>query len=180
MEMLGHSNKKFKNIFPNYQLFRDWYVSLPISDDSEDVPSEKTFSLIAYEYNDSTVNFSEESFKEHFAIDLYTYYKEFEETTKSIIDLMKLTDEDISVADSMIINTADIPEHLASTNAETVDFVSSQQKHINKKGVLQVKKEQLSNKRILTVKTFLKRFKHLFIKILSPAYNLVVSEPEEV
>ena len=178
MEMLGNKTEIFKNVFPTYRDFKEWYIELPLSENNE-VPSEKTFTLIAYEYNDSHIAFSVESFKQHFAIDLYTFYKEFEETTKSILDLMKLTDEEIATADSMIINMANIPETESSTNKEDVDFISSQQKHINKKGKLQIKKEQLSNKRIFTVKTFLGRFRHLFIRILSNSYNFVVSEPLE-
>lgn len=179
MEMLGNKTKIFKNIFPDYQTFKNWYTSTPLSDDENDVPSEKTFTLISYEYNDSHVCHTEESFKQHFANDIYTFYKEFEETTKSIIELMKLTDEEIATADSMIINTANIPETESSTDEEVVNFISNQQKHINKKGNLQVKKEQLSSKKIFTVKTFLGRFRHLFIKVLSPSYNLVIVENEE-
>ena len=178
MEMLGSKTEIFKNVFPTYEDFREWYLELPLSENDE-VPSKKTFTLIAYEYNDSHIAFSVESFKQHFAIDLYTFYKEFEETTKSILELMKLTDEEIATADSMIINTANIPETESSTNEEEVDFISNQQKHINKKGKLQIKKEQLSSKRIFTVRTFLGRFRHLFVKILSPSYNLVISEPVE-
>lgn len=179
MEMIGHSTEIFKNIFPNYSVFKNWYSSIPLSDDEEDVPSEKTFTLIAYEYNDSHIAFSEEGFKEHFANDLYSFYREFEETTKAISDLMKLSDSDISIADKMVVNVANIPETESSTDVEEVDFVSTQQKTINKKGLLQVKREQLSNKRAYTVRTFLNRFRHLFIKILSPAYTFVVGEPEE-
>lgn len=178
MEMVSRNEEFFKNIFPDYQSFKTWYEGLPLSDG--EVPSEKTFTLIAYEYNDSHISFSVEGFKQHFAIDLYTFYKEFEETTKSIIELMKLTDEEIATADSMIVNMANIPETESSTDEEVVNFISTQQKHINKKGKLQIKKEQLSSKRIFTVKTFLGRFRHLFIKVLTPSYNFVVEEPEEI
>lgn len=179
MEMLGNNSKLFKNVFPDYQTFKSWYISTPLSDNDKDVPSEKTFTLIAFEYNDSHIAHSVEGFKQHFANDIYSFYKEFEETTKAISELMKLTDEEISTADSMIINTANIPETESSTNEEEVNFISTQQKNISKKGKLQIKKEQLSNKRVFTVKTFINRFRHLFIKILSPAYNLVIAEEQE-
>lgn len=177
-QIVEYDTRLFKNIFPSYQEFKEWYLSIPLSDGGDDVPSEKTFTLIAYEYNDSHVNTSPESFKEHFANDLYTYYKEFEATTKAITDLMQLTDDEIAIADKLIINMADIPETESSTDVEEVNFVSNQQKQINKKGKLQVKRDQLSNKRSYTVKSFLKRFKHLFIKILSPAHTFVVGEEE--
>lgn len=179
MEMLGHSTNLFKNIFPTYKEFKDWYISTPLSDNELDVPTEKTFTLISYEYNDSHIAFSVESFKQHFANDIYTYYREFEATTKSIVELMELTDQDIAVADISITNMANIPETESSTDEETVDFISTQQKLINKKGSLQVKKEQLSAKRIFTVKTFINRFRHLFIKIVSPAYTYVIGEDME-
>lgn len=178
MEMVDFDTKLFKNIFPSYKDFVSWYTSTPLSDNSSDVPTEKTFTLIAYEYNDSHVNLSVESFKEHFANDIYTYYREFEETTKSINDLMSMTDEEIAIAGNMITNIANIPETASDTNEETVDFISQQQKMINKKGKLQIKREQLSNKRAYTTKTFLNRFRHLFIKIISPAYTNVYGEPE--
>ena len=169
----------FKNIFPDYETFASWYKATPFSDNENDVPTKKTFSLIAYEYNDSHVAFTDESFKEHFAIDIYTFYREFEETTKSIIAMMQLTDEEIATADSYITNTAVIPETAMSTNVEEVDFVTSQQKQINKKGKLQVKKEQLSAKRVFTTRTFIKRFKHLFVKVIDAAYTPVIGENME-
>lgn len=179
MEMIGYSTKYFKDIFPDYDTFKSWYQSTGLSADANDVPKAVTFRLIANEYNDSHVNLSDESFKEHFANDIYTYYKEFEATTQGIIDLMNLTDDEIAIADNMITNFAQIPETESSTNVEEVDFISNQQKIINKKGLLQIKREQLANKRIFTVKTFLNRFRHLFIKIISPAYTYVVGEPDE-
>lgn len=179
MEMLDHNTRIFKNIFPDYNTFSNWYKSTPLSDDNDDCPSEKTFTLIAYEYNDSHIAFSKDSFKEHFANDIYTYYREFEATTKGILDLMKLTDEEIAVENQNILNIANIPETESSTDEEVVDFISTQNKTINKKGKLQIKREQLANKRAFTVKTFINRFRHLFIKIISPAYTFVVAESEE-
>ena len=178
METTMYNSLLFKNIFKNYQDFKNWYTSTPLSDSVEDVPSEKTFTLIAYEYNDSSVNSSIESFKQRFANDVYTYYKAFEATTKAIDELMRMTDEEISVDNNLITNLANIPEYEVDTNVDSVNFVSSQQKTISKKGNLQIKREQLSNKRTYTVKTFINRFRHLFIKILSPSYTYVVGEEE--
>lgn len=179
MEMLDFNTRLFKNIFPDYNTFAAWYMSTPLSEDINDVPSEKTFTLLAYEFNDSHTSLSPDSFKQHFANDLYTYYKEFEATTKSISELMELTDSDIATAETMVTNFADIPETKKTTETLEVDFISNQQKTINRKGTLQIKREQLSNKRAFTVKTFLKRFRHLFIKICSPAYTFVVREEDE-
>lgn len=179
MEILDFNTTLFKNIFPTYSEFSSWYKRTPLSDDLTDVPSEKTFALIANEFNDSHSAFSPESFKQRFANDLYTYYREFEATTASILELMKLTDDDISLADSMITNFANVPETESSTNITEVNFISNQQKSINKLGKLQIKKAQLANKRAFTVRTFLNRFRHLFIKVISPAYTYVVSEPDE-
>lgn len=178
MEMVDFNTRLFKNIFPSYQDFVSWYTSTPLSDNSFDVPTLRTFTLIAYEYNDSHVNLSVESFKQRFANDLYTYYKEFEATTKTIDELMQMTDDEISIAGNMITNIANIPETASGTDEETVDFISQQQKMINKKGKLQIKREQLSNKRSYTTKSFLNKFRHLFIKIISPAYTNVYGEPE--
>lgn len=179
MKIIDYNTRLFKNIFPDYNTFATWYKSIPLSDDDNDCPSEKTFTLIAYEYNDSHVAFSPDSFKEHFANDIYAYYREFEATTKSIIELMKLTDDEIAVENQNILNVANIPETESSTDEETVDFISTQNKSINKKGKLQIKREQLANKKSFTVKTFINRFRHLFIKVLSPGYTFVVMEPDE-
>lgn len=179
MKMVDQYGTLFKNIFPDYNSFKEYYLSTPLSEADYDVPSEKTFTLIAFRYNDSHSSRSIESFKQQFAIDIYTFYKEFEQTTKSIDELMKLTDDEISIADTMITNFANTPETKSTTNIETADYTSSHQKTINRKGTLQVKKEQVTNKRTYTVKTFLGRFKHLFITILSPSYNYAVREPDE-
>lgn len=178
MEAKINKFELFKNIFPDYNSFAEWYRSTPLSDNESDVPSLKTFTLIAYEYNSSHVNSSVESFKQRFANELYTYYREFEATSASVLELMQLTDDEIAKADEVITNIASIPETRYDTNSETVDFVTTQQKMINKKGKLQVKKEQLSSKRTFTTKTFINRFRHLFKKFISPAYNYVVGEPE--
>lgn len=176
MEMLGYNTNLFKDIFPSYEDFATWYKTLPLSDDENDCPSKKTFTLIAFEYNDSHVSSSDESFMEHFAVDLYTFYKEFERTSSEIEKMLKLTDEDIANESTNILNIANIPETPSSTDIETVDFVSQQQKNITRKGNLQIRREQLSSKRAFTVRTFLNRFKHLFRKVLSPAYTLVIEE----
>jgi len=181
-------NNKFKNIFPDYETFRDWYANTPLSndflaekgDDYEytDVPSERTFTIIAYHYNGSTVNTSIESFKQMFANELFTYYKEFEATTKAIDELMALKDEDIIINDSMITNIADIPETSQSTNTLKVDFISQQQKMIQEKGKLRVKREQISNKRAYTTKTFINRFRYLFIRVLSSSFVYLVENDD--
>lgn len=181
-------NNLFKDIFPDYNTFKEWYSEVPLSDDFgeekteeyiyKDVPNLKTFTLIAFKYNDSRTSMSMESFKQNFANELYTYYKEFEETTKAIEELMKLSDEAISTDNYMVTNVADIPETTRDTDTETVDFISQQQKMIQKKGTLRIKREQISNKRALTTKTFINRFRHLFIRILSYDYNHLVKEDE--
>lgn len=176
MELKGYKTKIFNDIFPSYDAFSSWW-----NENKEDltwIPQKITFRLIQAEYRESHIAFDEVGFLDHFFIDLYTYVKEFEETTKAIDDLMSLSDNDIAISGSMVQNIADIPESESSTNVEEVNFVSQQQKMINKKGTLQIKKEQLVNKKAYTVKTFLKRFRHLFIKVLSSAYVPVIREPE--
>lgn len=176
MEMIDYNTRLFKNIFPDYNSFKEFYLGIPLSDNQNDVPSQKTFALIAYEFNDCHVALSPESFKQRFAIDLYTYYKEFEATTKAITDLMQLTDDEVKRSGEMVQNFADIPEEERSTNDVDVDYISNQTKMINLKGKAQVKREQLGNKRAFTVKSFLNKFRHLFIRILPPAYTFVVEE----
>ena len=168
--------KLFKDIFPSYENFQNWYRNTPLSS-SDECPNEKTFSLIAYEYNDSHSAFlTEENFKEHFAIDLYTYFKEFEATTAAIDKLMSLSDDDVAMDGQMITNIASIPETASSTDVEQVDFITQQQKMINKKGKQTITREQLANKRSYTTRTFLKRFKHLFIKVFDTPYTRVIEE----
>lgn len=178
MESLNRSGEVFKNVFPDYEHFRNWYLQTGLSDDENDVPKLRTFTLIFNEFSDNHICLSVDSFKCRFSNDLYTYYKEFEETTENIKLLMNLNDEDIAISGSEIINSANIPEEASSTSVEEVDFISNQQKTIRRKGKLQIRREQLSNKRTYTVKTFLNRFRHLFIKVISPSYNFVECEPE--
>lgn len=179
MQALDYDTYLFKNIFGDYDTFKAWYIETDLSDSEEDVPNKKTFRLIANEFNDCHTCYSVESFKEHFNNILYTYYKEFEATTKAIDDLMSISDEDAKISSQFVTNVADIPETTSSTDTETVDYVSTQQKNIDIKGVTQVKREQLSNKRTYTVKTFLNRFRPLFIKIISPSYTSVYAESED-
>lgn len=180
MEMLDYDSRLFKNIFQDYNSFKEWYLGSGLSDGAEDCPNKKTFTLIFNEYSCSHCCMSVDDFKGHFANDLFSHYREFEGTTKAIDELMKLTAEDIKVSDTLISNVADVPETESTTDIETVDFISNQQKQINVKGKLQIQKELLSNKRSFTVKSFLNKFKHLFIKVISPAYTFVVEEPDEV
>ena len=180
MEILDYNGRLFKNIFPDYDTFQAWYLNSGLSDDTIDCPSKKTFTLIFNEYSCSHACMSADDFKGHFANDLFSHYKEFEGTTKAIDDLMKLTADDIKVSDTLISNMADIPETGNTTDTETVDFISNQQKQINVKGKLQIQRELLSNKRSFTVKSFLNKFRHLFIRVVSPAYTFVVEEPDEV
>lgn len=180
MEVLMSKFPTFGNIFPddNYDIFKTWYKETGLSDDETDVPSKKTFLLISNEFYSSHSCLSEEDFKRRFANDIYTYYKEFEATSKGIIELMSLTDEQIATADSMIMNIANTPETELTTDTEDVDFISQHQKTISKKGNLQIKREQLSNKRAFTVKTFLNRFRHLFVRVISPAFLSMIEDED--
>lgn len=204
MQLFAHITEMFKDIFvdedtgeQSYVEFAKWYINESHLSDSEgttitdetdftqlDVPAKKTFYLLAHEYNDSHVSFSVDGFKDHFAIDLYNYYKEFEATTAEIDKLMNLGDTDIKDSGYMVINNADIPEVPFSTSStennagENAEYVSNQQKTINQKGLLQIRREQLSNKRAYTVRQFLAKFRHLFIKVLSSPYNFVVANEE--
>ena len=178
MEALVQNTNLFKNIFPNYDSFSTWYKGCGLSDNATDVPSLKTFQILFYRFADSHVRFSDDSFKGQFAIDLYTYYKEFEETTKAIDTMMSLTASDISTDGSIITNIANIPETENSTDTEVVNFVGQQQKMINKKGSLRISKELVAAKRAYTVKTFIKKFEHLFIRVFSPYYTFVVKDEE--
>ena len=169
-------NKRFVDVYPDYASFTSWWEGTKLNT----FPiNELTFTLIAYEYDDCSLGFkSDIDFKHHFAIDLYTYANEFQQTTEEINKLMNLTDEEIATADSMITNFAEVTEEASSTDTTSLDYVSNQQKVIQEKGKLKIRKEQLSNKRTYTTKTFLKRFKHLFIKVISDSYTPVIGEPE--
>ena len=173
MEMQTHNTKVFNDVFPDYETFKNWIQEYSIL-----VPRELTFKLIQAEYRSSHLAYDEISFKDHFFIDIYSFTREFEATTDAIDALMSLTDSQIDTDGSTVLNIAEIPSTENDTDAKIVNFVNQQQKTISVKGNLQIKREQLANKRIYTVKSFLKKFRHLFIKILSPAYTLVVAEEE--
>lgn len=186
MQGLIQPTSLFKNIFPNYNAFKDWWLeedgngyTNPFVSDENDVPSKKTFGLIFYRFMDCHVRFSDDNFKGQFAIDLYTYYKEFEETSKAIDNMMSLTSFDISKDDITIVNSADIPETTSSTDTTTVDYISTQNKTIMQKGSLRISRELLTTKRAYTVRTFLGRFNHLFVQVFSPYYNELYKDEEE-
>lgn len=145
-----------------------------------DIPTLKTFATIFYEYSDSHIACSDESFRFKYANIMATYYKEYEQTTKAITNLMNLTDNDIAIDNYIITNSAEIPETPSSTSIEEVDYVSVQQKNFTKKGKLQISKELLYNKKSYTTKTFLNRFRYLFIRILSNSYTPVYENELEV
>lgn len=177
-ETQGHEFKLFKDIFPDYQSFSTWYATTLFHLSSGQAPNAITFSIIYNEYCASHVAYSEEVFKNKFANDLYTYYEDFEQESAAIKDLMKLTSEDIIKAGSTVTNFADIPEKTSDTDAEVVDFVSQQQKTNMFRSELEAKREVIRNKRELSVRRFLSRFRHLFIRIISPDYIKVYVEDE--
>lgn len=177
MEQYNYITKTFKDIFPDYSTFLSWWNATQYGDFG-DACNNKTFKLIFNEYACSHCSMQEEDFKNHFANDLYTYSKEFEKTTEVIDKMLTLSESDIAFDTTSIMNIANIPENESSTNIEEVNFVSQQQKNITKKGKVQITREELSLKRAYTTKTFLKRFKHLFIRILSKSYVPVIEETE--
>lgn len=144
-----------------------------------DIPSIKTFALLFHEYCDNHIAYDIVSFMMKYANVMCTYYKEYEQTSKAIDKLMNLTEDDIAIDNCIITNSADIPETESSTNVEEVNYVSVQQKNINKKGKLQISKELLYNKKSYTTKTFLNRFRHLFIRILSHSHTALYEEDLE-
>ena len=179
------STSLFKDIFTSgspatisYSTFATWYKnSSHMSDSATDCPSEKTFWILMNEFMDCHVAFkSNDDFKNHLAIKLYTYYKEFEATTRAIDDIMALTDSQLELGESAITNIANIPETVASTDAKNVDYITQQQKLLNQRGALEIKLIQLKNKRAYTVDKFLAKFRPLFIRILSSSYTAVIAE----
>ena len=180
MQLLGKETKLFKNVFPDYDTFSNYCKSSPIgtSLDYDFTPSRLTFALLFCEYACSHIAFSEEDFKNHFALSLWTYAKEFEQTTERIDALSIMSEDELLVGGSTVLNLADIPETESSTNVDEVNFVSQQQKNISYKSKLQIKREQLSNARAYTTKSFLNKFRHLFIKVISNAYTELYGEPE--
>lgn len=136
-----------------------------------DIPTIKTFALIFHEYCDNNIACSNDSFLMKYANILSTYYKEYEQTSKAITRLMELTSEDIAIDNYNITNSAEVPETESSTNVEEVDYITVQQKNFTKKGNLQISKELLYNKKSYTTRTFLNRFRYLFIRILSNGYT---------
>ena len=149
-----------------------------ITYDYGEIPSFKTFSYLYNEYADCHTAFDLEGFLNHFENDLQTFWKEFEATNKEIDRLMNLSDAEIAIEYSHIVNIAQIPETESSTDAESVNYITQQQKELNKKGNLQIIREQLVNKRAYTIRQFIARFKHLFIKVISPTYITVYSDDE--
>lgn len=156
----------------NYNAFKTWYrTQSHFSDSDTDVPKEKTFWLIASEFMDSHVAFSDVDFYNHFAVKLYTYYKEFEKKTDIINSLLELTEEQVTTEYSDVSNTADVPETPTNTSATVVDYISRQNKLMHLKGKLQANLDLLDNKKAYTVDAFLAKFRPLFIKVVSPEYN---------
>ena len=177
-EIQGYDFRLFKDIFPDYQSFSTWYSNTPFHLLYGQMPDIVTFTIIYNEYCVSHVSYSDEVFKNKFANDLYTYFEDFEQESAAIRDLMKLTSEEVIKAGSTVLNIADIPEQVNSTDAETVSFVSQQQKTNMFRSELEAKREIIRNKRELSVRRFLGRFRHLFMKIISPDYIRVYVEEE--
>lgn len=175
-EMQGYDFKLFKDVFPDYQTFLDWYSQTPFATTFNKSPNIVTFNIIYNEYCVSHLAFSEEVFKCKFSNDIYTYFEDFEQESEAIKDLMALTSEDIVKAGSTVVNFADIPEKTSDTDAEVVDFVSQQQKTNMFRSELESKREVIRNKRELSVRRFLSRFRHLFMRIISPDYIKVYVE----
>ena len=178
-EMQGYDFKLFKDVFPGYQAFKSWYsTTIFRAVYANSIPNEVTFGLIYNEYCVSHLAFSEEVFKRKFANYLYTYFEDFEQESDAIRDLMALTSSQILKAGTTVVNMADIPEQLNSTDTDVVNFVSQQQKTNMFRSELDAKREIIRNKRELSVKRFLGRFRHLFMRIISPDYIKVYVEEE--
>lgn len=177
MEKIMYNNKVFKDVFPDYNSFEIAWNNSGLSDGYK--PNNRTFQILFIQYCSSHIAFTEDEFKLRFCLEMYTYAKEFEETSVAIDKLMSLSPEEMAISYEAITNFAEIPETELSTDAETVNFISNQQKSINKKGKLQVLRELITNKRSYTTRSFLRKFQYLFIRILSPAYTFAVEEDEE-
>lgn len=177
-EMQGYDFKLFKDIFPDYLTFSNWYDATIFAINGEKRPNNIIYQLIYNEYCVSTIAFSEEVFKGKFSNDLYTYCSDFEQECAAIKDLMALTSEEVAEAGTTVLNIADVPETLSSTDVDIANYISQQQKTISKRGKLEVKRERVRNMREFSVRRFLGRFRHLFIRIISPDYVRVYVEDE--
>lgn len=177
--------RTFSQIYPNYEeFFTDWTsTGLPMTlRDSSFLPTIYLLLMGEYAYS-SIMSMSEDQFKLKLFTLIMAYGGQYERELDIQKKLITMTDEELQVSSKAIYNTSLNPSEAPTTN--TIDELTT----INQQNVTKHIRSKLDAYALLEglldadlTKKFIKRFDHLFVRVLrtnNPLYYTTNIEGEE-
>jgi hypothetical protein len=159
----------FSNVYDTYDKFLNDYQNLGIPQRLKNTDFLKTiYILLAGEYASSSImSFSEDQFRLKLFTLVMSYGPQYEKELDIQDKLLAMTDEELQVSSKAIYNSAFNPSVEPST--DTMDELQT----INQQNVTKHKRSKLDAYALLTdllnadlTKQFIKRFDHLFVRVL--------------
>lgn len=175
MRLYGYGTKTFKDVFKDFNEFKQKYSGSPFFYEGEEYigPSETTFKLIYNHYAISHIAFSEEDFMGFFENTLYEHFEKFEYDMKLKKDARKATDEEWADDGNVIQNVAVSPNTYGDTDSDIINSLDNQTKMNTRSGYTTILNRKILHNKSYYIKTFLNHFQWLFIKIIDKQYTPV-------
>lgn len=157
------------DVYPSYAQFVNDYQTLGIPQRLTDVSFLETiYILLMGEYASSSImSFSEDQFRLRLFTLIMSYGPQYERELKLQDTLLRMTDEELQLSSKAIYNSSFNPSEAPTT--DTLDELTT----INQQNVTKHKRSKLDAYAMLTdllnadlTKQFIKRFDHLFVRVL--------------
>lgn len=173
MEMYGYyRNKKFTDIYDNYDSFKEEYNSTPLGNKLTNDNLEVLFYLLYANYGNSTIsNADENQFKYRLFSTIFQYGPEWQVKLGIQTQLanMNLNEGELFEGVKRIYNHAYNPGTAPSTNTTNeLDYINDQNVSKTKRGKLEAYAALYDLIDADITKAFLDKFKNLFIKFVAP------------
>lgn len=161
--------KTFSNVYPTYEDFYQDYTNLGIPQRLKNISFLQTiYALLCGEYASSSImSLSEAQFRMRLFTIVMSYGPQYERELQMQDTLLRMSDEELQVSSKAIYNTSLNPSTEPSTG--TLDELPT----INQQNVTKHKRSKLDAYAFLRdmlnadlTKEFIKRFDHLFVRVL--------------
>ena len=171
----GYSTYTFKELVPDYTTFSDTYKDGLLTT----LPSQQTFKLLYNEFAESHIAFTKERFICKFENVLYQTVEAFEYDTNVKRAMREFEDSVFEDEGDMITNIATAPNNEYDTDEERVNHLDQQQKMKARASKANAYYKRLTMNKETAVKTFLNKFRQLFIVIFDAQANTVWIDNKE-
>ena len=171
----NYRTKRFTEVFPNYEVFKEFYTNqcaIPLSISEESLRT--LFYLLYARYgNDIVANSDQNQFKYLMGSIIFQWGPSWEKKLEIQKKLRGLTEEDLLTGAKQIYNHAENPQTAPTTQTtDELDYINEQNVNKYKKGKLDAYALLIGLIKNDVTEAFLVRFKPCFLVVVAPQVPL--------